>query len=86
MKASFKLKKLIDPKNVSRTTALSLFASLIKPISLYDSEVWGTPLVVKNLIKTFDKFNHLPSEKMHLSYNKYILGVHKNTTNAALPR
>jgi hypothetical protein len=83
-KACFKLKTMIDPRNISPKTAMSLFNCLIKPIALYGSEVWGTSICGMNLQKTIVKFNEVQVERLHLSYAKYTLGVHKNATNAAV--
>ena len=57
---------------------LKLFESVIEPILLYGSEVWG-PLTYLNSAQ-LDKH---PVEIMHLEFCKSILQVHRKTTNNA---
>ena len=82
-KAIFKLKTWDLRNNV--TTALKLFQTLIQPILLYGSEAWA-PFVIKNSEKL--NFMHvcdtLPQEKIFLKFCKYLLGVNKHATNAAV--
>ena len=59
---------------ISTNTLLDTFTSLVKPIMLFSSEIWGYELkpdtnAIENL---FNKFC------------KHILGVHRNTTNLAI--
>ena len=59
---------------ISTNTLLDAFTSLVKPIMLFSSEIWGYELkpdinAIENL---FNKFC------------KHILGVHRNTTNLAI--
>ena len=81
-KALFKLIQKDTRNNV--LTALKLFDSLILPIIRYGSEVWG-PFYIKrlndrNLLNLCDK---LPLEKIQTKFCRYILGVHKKSTNIA---
>ena len=55
-------------------TTMHLFDSLIKPILLYASDFWGTLKL---------PFNN-PVEGMHRKFCKQLLGVHPQTTNAAV--
>lgn len=84
MKASFKLKQIIDANSLSPKISMSLFNTLIKPIALYGSEVWGATLCAPTATKSMSNLELLPAEKVHLSFARYILGVHKNTTSAAV--
>ena len=84
MKACFKLKKIVESNSLSPKVAISLFNSLIKPIILYGSEIWGTTLCAQTLNKTFAKCDDMIGEKVLLSFEKYILGAHRNTTNLAV--
>ncbi len=47
---------------------LELFEWMIVPIMLYGCEVWGPE-------------NYIQTEKLHLKFLKYILGVHERITN-----
>ena len=84
MKASFKLKKIIDSNDLSPKVAMSLFDSLIKPIATYGAEVWGTTFCLPTIEKMLKKFNESPLEKVHLSFARFTLGVHKHTSSAAV--
>ena len=55
-----------------------LFDSLIKPIISYASEIWISDFTQKEL-----KSENLPFEKIHKSFCKYLLGVHKKSSNFA---
>ena len=55
-------------------TTMYLFDSLIKPILLYASDFWGTLKLPGNN----------PVELMHRNFCKQLLGVHTQTTNAAV--
>ena len=50
---------------------LSLFDAMVAPILLYGSEVWGI-------------YNCKEIDKLHIRFCKYILGVRKQTPNAAV--
>ena len=52
-----------------------LFDSLIKPILLYASDFWGTLKLPRN---------NPAVELMHRKFCKQLLGVHTETTNAAV--
>lgn len=57
---------------------LKIFSSVIEPIALYGSEVWG-PLTNQE----FDKWEKHPIETLHVEFCKTILKVHRHTTNNA---
>ena len=89
LKAYFKLQKDFLSLNPSIKTSLHVFDHTIKPILLYGSEIWGSfnPLTSKfrNGIVTLDKiYSNSICEKLHNKFCKYILGVHKKTTNFAV--
>ena len=75
--------------NPTIKTNMHVFDHTIKPILLYDCEVWGmlNPFISKfrntllNISRIFDK---LHAEKLHHKFCKYILGVHSKTSNAAV--
>ena len=62
MKASFKLKLIIGNENL--LPKVVSFNSLIRPIALYGSEIWGTSLCASTLNGTFLKFDNL-AERVH---------------------
>ena len=53
-------------------TKLSLFDTLVVPILLYCSEVWGI-------------YNYRDIDNLHLKFCKIILGVNKQTSNTSVP-
>ena len=57
---------------------LKIFQSVIEPIALYGSEVWG-PL----LNHEFEKWDKNPIEALHAEFCKSLLRVQRNTTNNA---
>ena len=56
--------------------ALKLFDSIVTPILLYGSEIWGT----YNYL-SFEKWDKYDIEKVHLNFCKHLLGVNRSTTN-----
>ena len=70
-KAYFKIKKTIGLNNPCRLLE-KLFDTLVVPILLYGSEVWG----VNSTFKESDPF-----EKLHIKFIKEILGVHCKASN-----
>jgi len=66
---------------------LKLFDQLIKPIALYGSEIWG-PDTLKFSAEDCNKFSEslhkFKSEKLNLSFARFILGVHKKSQNSAV--
>jgi hypothetical protein len=61
--------KISDDPSVST----KLFDSLIKPITLYCSEVWG-----------FENNDKSTIEKLHTKFCKHVLGVSRTSTNMAI--
>ena len=67
---------------------LKLFSSMVIPILLYCSKVWGPYMLGK--IITFEIFKNKmfkltnETEKFHLKFCKRILGVHPKSTNVAV--
>jgi hypothetical protein len=71
-------------------TSIHVFDHTIKPILLYGSEIWGSFNTQTSKFKndrqiTLDYiFNNLMCEKLHIKFGKFILGVHRKTTNQAV--
>jgi hypothetical protein len=83
LKALFKL-RTIDIRN-NFTTAIKLFNSLVMPILRYCSEIWSpyyiSGISTNNLVNICE---NVPSEKVLIRFFKYLLGVNKKATNAAV--
>ena len=74
MKAARRLYKLSTFNYISIKTLLETFNSLVKPILLFSSEIWGHE----------SKEESSEVEKLFSKFCKHLLGVHKNTTNIAV--
>ena len=93
MRAFFGLKRAVFRSKLSFKALLTLFDSLIKPIVLYgapiwapNSTVWGSIAKAQNLdhIKQnnlLNKISRSTQEKVHLSFLKWALGVHRKASN-----
>jgi hypothetical protein len=73
--------------NPNIRSSLHVFDHTIKPIRLYGSEIWGyfNPFKKKLIFDhspIAEAFN-LKSEKLHLKFCKFVLGVNRKTTNLA---
>ena len=73
-KAAGRLYKLSTYNYISIQTLLDTFNSLVKPILLFSSEIWGH--------ESKDESSEV--ENLFSKYRKHLLGVHKNTTNLAI--
>ena len=88
LRALFSLLKDFNPqKGAPVRLFLKLFDSLVKPVLLYNCEIWGA-YVSRKL--SFQKFNedlfqiNLVCEKLQLKMYKFILGVNMKATNWAV--
>ena len=90
LKAYFKLQKYLLSLNPDIDTSIHVFDHTIKPILLYGSEIWGSFNTQTAKFKndrqiTLDHiFNNLMCEKLRIKFGKFILGVHRKTTNQAV--
>ena len=73
-KAWFKVKKKVMSLDNPRKVLEKLFDTLVVPIILYGSEVWGA----RSTFSDSDPYEHL-----HLKFIKEILGIHSKATNTA---
>jgi hypothetical protein len=82
-KALFKLKQKDVRNNV--LTALKLFDTLVMPIIRYGAEVWS-PFYIKRLNdrNLLDLCEKLPLERIQIKFCKYLLGVHRKSTDIAV--
>ena len=96
MRAFFGLKRSVMRSKISFKSLMMLFDSLIKPIVLYGAPIW-TPS--SSINKSISKFVHADKvspdklfkaigrsvqEKVHLSYLKWALGVHRKASNVGV--
>ena len=89
MRAFFGLKRTVIRSKLSFNALTTLFDSLIKPIVLYgapvwapDSSVWAS--ITKNLHtenRVLKTIGNSIQEKVHLSFLKWALGVHRKASN-----
>ena len=90
MRSLFGLKRIVNRSKLSFRSLTTLFDSLIKPIILYGAPMWTPTLpIIKNLsaailskVKNIiPKINRNPLEKVHQSFLKWALGVHRKSSN-----
>ena len=93
MRAFMGLKRTVMRSKLSFKALTTLFDSLIKPIILYGAPIWTpTSVINKSIIKHLNskpvdvkkfisKINRTNSEKVHLSFLKWSLGVHRKASN-----
>ena len=93
MRAFFGLKRTVIRSKLSFKALNTLFDSLIKPIALYGAPIWTPECTInKSVIKYFksspqtthkfiSKINRVNSEKLHLAFLKWALGVHRKSSN-----
>ena len=96
MRAFFGLKRTIIRSKISFKASATLFDSLIKPIVLYGAPIFTpTSAIMKTIVhniktnkpftKNFlPKVSRSPSEKVHLSFLKWALGVHRKSSNVGV--
>ena len=92
-RAFFGLKRVIMRSKLSFKALSTLFDSLIKPIVLYGAPIWAPcSLATKLIIDSFHsnsnssqnfikKIGGSLQEKLHLSFLKWALGVHRKASN-----
>lgn len=86
LKAYFKMCKSFGEYKPKLQTFLHVFDHTVKPVLLYGSEIWGVfnPNKVKNE-QSFYKFcNDFLMEKVNIKASKFILGLGRKCTTAAV--
>ena len=96
MRAFFGLKGTVNKSKISFRAQTTLFDSLIKPITLYGAPIWlptfsiiknTSSLIINNRLvnshtfKFTNRVSQMPCEKVHLSFSKWSLGVHRKASN-----
>ena len=88
VKALYSLKRNIISLNPKIHTSIHIFDHTIKPILLYGSEIWACSIPKKTSVDDLFDFTKIArsffSEKLHIHFCKYILGVHKRSSNFAV--
>jgi hypothetical protein len=86
-KSFYSLRSALKAQNIKPRLLIKLYDTMVKPISLYASEVWGGFGIKKN--KSNDLVFHLlnqektPYEKLNIKLCKQSLKVSKNASNMA---
>ena len=85
----FKLRRSLDKPHISPKLSLHLYDTLIQPITMYASEVWGAIVKSKNQAfrvecDKYELFDNHCFQKLELKYCKAISGVHRKFSNAAV--
>ena len=90
LRAYFSLKKTIDIRAMKKTTVFKLFDALVLPVAAYACQVWlPSTFIIRELTNPTSGY-HLPAiakdhlERLHISFLKWTMGVHKRTSNAAV--
>lgn len=88
LKASFKLYKDVKSIDPPVKSLLHLFDHMIKPISIYNSEIWGTvsERKQKKNMDLYDLYQDWEVEKLNMKFCKFILGVNKKSSNKSVVR
>ena len=76
--ALFGMRRQLNFSHLNPKYAIKIFDSIISPILLYNSEIWG--MYVKNDFNNWDK---LPIEKVHLNFCKIYLAISRKASNIA---
>jgi hypothetical protein len=88
-KAMFKLFKSFGNTTPNIKTSIHLFNAMIKPILLYNCEIWGPTIcdldkLLEINVGKSQLYYKYPHEKLHMKWAKYILGVNSKSTNIAV--
>ena len=78
MHALYKIRKNVDFHCLPANLACKIFDSVISPILLYNSEIWGA-----YIDNDFAKWDKTVTEKAHLKFCKLYLGVNRKASNLA---
>ena len=83
LKAFYMLKQVQPHHNIK--LALKLFDTLVLPIISYGGAIWGPFYAQKANTDNFMSIcNNAPLEKLNVRFCKYLLGVHRKSTNDAV--
>ena len=85
-KATFSIRNIFPPNRLAIIEKLKIFDACIKPILLYNTEVWAPDMIIhdkKRLEKCY-LTNFIP-ENMHIQFIKHTHGVNKSADNKSSP-
>ena len=82
MKGVRKLKSVIDREFLSPKISLDLFDKTVKPVCMYGSEIWSCFNASQTNNISFEQLmKKFPIEKVNISFCKWLLGIHKYSSN-----
>ena len=88
MNALFAMKQKLSPREINVQIGMKLFESMIRPIITYGSEIWDLSHIKfhklnedNDLESCYDKNSY---DSLAIRLFKYLLHVHKNSTNLAV--
>ena len=75
----FKLKSMLSGTTIGAHASLKLFDSLVRPVALYGSELWGVECLsyTRNKQSFMDSLSKPICENFNISMCRSILGLHK---------
>ena len=79
LNALFSINRSVDLKKIRPQQVNKIFNSMVSPILTYASEIWG----VYQKRHDFQKWDKSQTEKMHLRFCKFHLGVNNKASNIA---
>ena len=90
LKAFFKLKRQLSQGNIKSSLYTHLFDTMVKPVLLYTSEIWGPLAITQRKLSTLTNFSiELAYDKLHIEkiqnlLCRTVLGVNAKATKMAL--
>ena len=88
LRAFFSIKRILDTRALTTSTMLTLMDSLVKPVATYGCAVWLPSANVYKALLSLNTEVTIPKaaakdalELTHLKILKWVLGVHKKTSN-----
>ena len=90
LRAYFSLKRTIDFRHLTTKAINNLYSALVKPVLSYACPIWYSSTHLARTLKkdavsrpteTLKKLGADEAEMSHLRYIKWLLGVHKKTSN-----
>ena len=87
LRAFFSIRRIVDTRALTTSTMLKLIDSLVKPVAMYSCQIWLPATAIMKEITKPDCTN-VPQcaakdafEITHLRMLKWVLGVHRKTSN-----
>ena len=83
-KALFSLRNILPKDRISLIAHLKLFDSCIKPIALYNSEIWAIEYLIKEKKVIENCYKTFPPEALQSKFLKVVLGTNRSAMNSAI--